>query len=70
VDVGYPVADDQLYRELEAELATPQGGPRVYLIGDANAPRSALEAVYEGRITGGFLGRDDSEIARRTALVY
>ncbi|MEU5464208.1 FAD-dependent oxidoreductase [Streptomyces althioticus] len=51
VDVALPVADDGIYRELDAR----EGAPRVHVVGDANAPRTALEAVYEGRLAGTFL---------------
>ncbi|MEU3095171.1 FAD-dependent oxidoreductase [Streptomyces sp. NPDC006967] len=51
VDVGLPVADDAVYRELDAR----DDAPRVHVVGDANAPRTALEAVYEGRLAGTFL---------------
>ncbi|MYQ50013.1 MULTISPECIES: oxidoreductase [unclassified Streptomyces] len=51
VDVGLPVADDALYRELDARA----DAPRVHVVGDANAPRTALEAGYEGRLAGTFL---------------
>ncbi|MFJ6567724.1 FAD-dependent oxidoreductase [Streptomyces sp. NPDC091292] len=51
VDVGPPVADDGLYRALDAR----DDAPRVHVVGDANAPRTALEAVYEGRLAGTFL---------------
>ncbi|ALC31401.1 FAD-dependent oxidoreductase [Streptomyces sp. CFMR 7] len=51
VDVGLPEAEDTLYRELDAR----EGAPRVHVVGDANAPRTALEAVYEGRLAGTFL---------------
>ncbi|MET9805683.1 FAD-dependent oxidoreductase [Streptomyces halstedii] len=51
VDVGLPVADDTLYRELDART----DAPRVHVVGDANAPRTALEAGYEGRLAGTFL---------------
>ncbi|MEU6537037.1 FAD-dependent oxidoreductase [Streptomyces sp. NPDC047000] len=51
VDVGLPVADDGLYRALDAR----DDAPRVHVAGDANAPRTALEAVYEGRLAGTFL---------------
>lgn len=27
----------------------------MHVVGDANAPRTALEAVYEGRLAGTFL---------------
>ncbi|MFS8204238.1 FAD-dependent oxidoreductase [Streptomyces sp. CWNU-52B] len=51
VDVGLPVADDGLYRALDAR----DDAPNVHVVGDANAPRTALEAVYEGRLAGTFL---------------
>ena len=52
VDLGRPRARDDLYRELE-QLAD---GPRLHIAGDANSPRTALEAVFEGRLAGAFLG--------------
>lgn len=51
VDAGTPVAVDELYRALDGAA----GAPRVHVVGDANAPRTALEAVYEGRLAGTFL---------------
>ncbi len=60
VDAGTPVADDELYRALEGR----PDGPRVQVVGDANAPRSALEAVYEGRLAGAFLTREDAASER------
>ncbi|MET7640743.1 FAD-dependent oxidoreductase [Streptomyces sp. NPDC005438] len=51
VDVARPDAADELYRALDHE----DGAPTVLVAGDANAPRSLLEAVYEGRMTGAFL---------------
>ncbi|WP_326641709.1 FAD-dependent oxidoreductase [Streptosporangium sp. NBC_01755] len=51
VDAGTPTAVDELYRELDALSEAP----RVHVVGDANAPRTALEAVYEGRLAGTFL---------------
>ncbi|RIV37624.1 oxidoreductase [Micromonospora radicis] len=59
VDAGSAVAVDDLYRQLDA---LPEG-PSVHLVGDANAPRTALEAVYEGRLAGAFLGRHDTPAA-------
>ncbi|WP_432826154.1 FAD-dependent oxidoreductase [Dactylosporangium sp. CA-092794] len=44
VDAGAGHAVDALARELERRL----GAGRVHLAGDANAPRSVLEAVFEG----------------------
>jgi 2,4-dienoyl-CoA reductase-like NADH-dependent reductase (Old Yellow Enzyme family) len=56
VDAAAGVADDLLYRELDALV----GGPRVHVAGDANSPRTALEAVYEGRLAGAlYTGTDD-----------
>jgi 2,4-dienoyl-CoA reductase-like NADH-dependent reductase (Old Yellow Enzyme family)/thioredoxin reductase len=66
VDAGPPAADDRLYRETEARGQ----GPRIYVVGDANAPRTALEAVYEGRLAGAFLGQRDTEVAERVASVH
>ena len=51
VDAGRPSAADGLYRALEGA----DGAPAVFVAGDANAPRTLLEAVYEGRMTGTFL---------------
>lgn len=59
VDAGPAVAVDDLFRALDALPA----GPTVHLVGDANAPRTALEAVYEGRLAGAFLGRHDTPTA-------
>ncbi|MDX2221291.1 MAG: FAD-dependent oxidoreductase [Rhodospirillaceae bacterium] len=50
VDVCPPRAEDRLYRELEGQV------PELHVIGDAYAPRSVLEAVYEGRVIGTTLG--------------
>lgn len=66
VDGGSGVADDELFRALDA---LPDG-PAVHLVGDANAPRTALEAVYEGRFAGAFLGRQDTPAAERVSLAY
>jgi 2,4-dienoyl-CoA reductase-like NADH-dependent reductase (Old Yellow Enzyme family)/thioredoxin reductase len=51
IDGGRPSACDDLYRELDGQA----GVPRTYVVGDANSPRTALEAVYEGRLAGTFL---------------
>ncbi|MGD9988906.1 FAD-dependent oxidoreductase [Pseudonocardia sp.] len=51
VDAGTGVADDALHRALDTALAG-RAGPRLHLAGDANSPRTALEAVYEGRLAG------------------
>ena len=64
VDAAAGVADDLLYRELDA-LAT---GPRVHLAGDANSPRTALEAVYEGRLAGALHTRMDDPTPALLAL--
>jgi hypothetical protein len=66
VDAGPPTADDRLYRETEAR---PEG-PRVHLVGDANAPRTALEAVYEGRLAGAFLREHRSDVADQVASTH
>ncbi len=52
VDLGRPQARDGLYRALER---LPDG-PCLHVVGDASSPRTALEAVFEGRIAGAFLG--------------
>lgn len=65
VDVGRPTADDALYRALDAAA-----GPRVHVVGDANSPRTALEAVFEGRMAGTFLGETDTPAARDVAYSY
>ncbi|GAA1866605.1 FAD-dependent oxidoreductase [Pseudonocardia ailaonensis] len=51
VDAGIGLAEDTLYRALDD---LPEG-PRLHLAGDAHSPRSALEAVYEGRLAGSVL---------------
>ncbi|MEV0608987.1 FAD-dependent oxidoreductase [Polymorphospora rubra] len=66
VDAGAATADDDLYRALESR----PDGPRVHLVGDANAPRTAFEAVYEGRLAGAFLGRHDTGPAHRVLLAH
>ena len=69
VDVGAPVADDKLYRALE----TPSGMPafELRLVGDAYAPRSALEAIYEGRVAGCTIGDPDAPLpAQPEVKVY
>ncbi|RKN12466.1 FAD-dependent oxidoreductase [Streptomyces radicis] len=60
VDAGLPSADDRLYRALDGV----RGAPPVHVVGDANSPRTALEAVYEGRMAGTFL--DSTVAAART----
>ena len=72
VDVGAPAADDALYRALE----TPSGMPafaafELRLVGDAYAPRSAMEAVYEGRVAGSTIGDPDAPLpAQPDTKVY
>jgi hypothetical protein len=59
VHVAAPAADDQLL----SELADAGFHGEVRLLGDAYAPRSCLEAVYEGRLAGVLLGTDDPALA-------
>ncbi|RQX40799.1 NADH:flavin oxidoreductase, partial [Micromonospora chalcea] len=66
VDAGSPQAADELYRQLDA---LPDG-PRIHVVGDANAPRTAFEAVYEGRMAGAFLGRYDTASADRVRYAH
>ncbi|SHK98753.1 hypothetical protein SAMN05443637_115181 [Pseudonocardia thermophila] len=58
IDGAPGTAQDALYRELD-ERVPANGGPRLHLAGDANAPRSALEAVYEGRLAGAVRATHD-----------
>ncbi|PXY25891.1 NADH:flavin oxidoreductase [Prauserella coralliicola] len=51
VDAGAATSADALLHEL-ADVA------RVHVAGDANAPRTALEAVYEGRVAGAVLAAE------------
>ncbi|MEV4521816.1 FAD-dependent oxidoreductase [Micromonospora tulbaghiae] len=66
VDGGSAQAADELYRQLDA---LPDG-PRVHVVGDANAPRTAFEAVYEGRMAGAFLGAFDTASAQRVRYAH
>lgn len=66
IDLGRPVACDDLFRELDAL----DEGPAVHVVGDANSPRTALEAVYEGRLAGAFLGDRMSPEARTVAFAH
>jgi hypothetical protein len=69
VDVGAPLAEDALYRTLE----TPSGMPafELRLVGDAYAPRSVMEAVYEGRVAGCTIGDPDAPLpAQPEVKVY
>jgi 2,4-dienoyl-CoA reductase-like NADH-dependent reductase (Old Yellow Enzyme family)/thioredoxin reductase len=52
VATGGLVADDALYRGLEASGYEGE----LHLIGDAFAPRSALEAIFDGKIAGAAIG--------------
>ncbi len=61
VHVGPKRAEDTLAVEL-FELGYPS---HVQLVGDAWAPRTALEAVYEGRLAGLQIGVDDLAPFRR-----
>lgn len=65
VDAGSARANDVLFRTLDA------GGnaPRLHIVGDANAPRTAFEAVFEGRMAGTFRGELTTPSARRIASV-
>jgi 2,4-dienoyl-CoA reductase-like NADH-dependent reductase (Old Yellow Enzyme family)/thioredoxin reductase len=55
IHVRPPVASTELFDELQDS----GWHGRVYLVGDAFAPRTAQEAVYEGRATGLVIGVDD-----------
>lgn len=73
VDVGRPTAEDDLYRALDiagADLPGDVDGPRVHVVGDASSPRTALEAVFEGRMAGTFLGDTSAPTARDVAFSY
>jgi 2,4-dienoyl-CoA reductase-like NADH-dependent reductase (Old Yellow Enzyme family) len=59
VHVAAPAAADHLLNE----LADAGFHGEVRLLGDAYAPRSCLEAVYEGRLAGVLLGTDDPALA-------
>jgi len=59
VHVCAPVARDALLEGLDDAGFTGE----VRLIGDAQAPRSCLEAVYEGRLAGVMIGTADAELA-------
>ena len=53
--------------ELFDELAASTWSGDVYLVGDSFAPRTAQEAVYEGRATGLVIGVDDPTVAAALA---
>ncbi|MFD5897083.1 FAD-dependent oxidoreductase [Streptomyces sp. NPDC060366] len=63
VDAGLPTAADDLYRVLDGH----PDAPPVLVVGDANAPRTALEAIYEGRMAGTFLSSAASGAATLAA---
>jgi len=53
VHVGDATPRDQLLDELRGGLGKKT---EIHVIGDAHAPRTALEAVYEGRLAGSAVG--------------
>jgi 2,4-dienoyl-CoA reductase-like NADH-dependent reductase (Old Yellow Enzyme family)/threonine dehydrogenase-like Zn-dependent dehydrogenase len=55
-----PIADDLLARELRS--AGFRG--KAHIIGDAYAPRTALEAVYEGHVAAMSIGHEDDPALR------
>lgn len=55
-----PIADDRLARE----LADRGFAGKVHIVGDAYAPRTALEAVYEGQVAGLSVGHEDDPALR------
>jgi hypothetical protein len=59
IHVAAPAARDRLLDE----LADAGYRGEVRLLGDAYAPRSCLEAVYEGRLAGVLIGTTDPELA-------
>lgn len=66
VDAGSARAEDTLYRQLDAEL----DAPRLHIVGDANSPRTAFEAVFEGQMAGTFRGNFDGIAARHIASAF
>lgn len=66
VDLGRARAHDELYRQLDGA----GDGPSVHVVGDANSPRTALEAIFEGRVAGAFLGRTESPGAQAVVGGY
>lgn len=69
VDGAPGIAEDTLFRELDRRILNG-GGPRLHLAGDANAPRSALEAVFEGRVAGAIRATFDDPDPVVLALSY
>ena len=55
-----PIADDLLARELR----TAGFRGKAHIIGDAYAPRTALEAVYEGHVAAMSIGHEDDAALR------
>lgn len=58
VHAGPEVARDRLYLDLTDALSERDDGPALQLVGDAYAPRSALEAVFEGHRAGASIDPD------------
>lgn len=63
VDVAPPRAQDELYRALQDR---PVG---LDVVGDANTPRTVLEAIYEGHRAGSSIARPAPEVERLLASV-
>ena len=55
VYVGIRVARD----ELRDAVVASAPGAEVFVVGDAFAPRTAMEATYEGRLAGTAVGLDN-----------
>lgn len=66
VDAGPTVASDALYRSLDLHEPTTD----LHIIGDANSPRTALEAVYEGRVSGTFFGSTPTAESKLIASIH
>lgn len=62
VDVAPPRANDQLYADLQ-EISIG-----LDIIGDANSPRSVLEAIYEGHRIGSAITKEKKEIDKALTL--
>lgn len=65
IDAGSARAEGSLYHLLDAG----QDGTRLHIVGDANSPRTAFEAVFEGQFAGTFLGSIDSLPAKKISSV-
>jgi 2,4-dienoyl-CoA reductase-like NADH-dependent reductase (Old Yellow Enzyme family)/thioredoxin reductase len=59
VATGGLVADDALYRRLEASAFDGE----LHLVGDAFAPRTALEAIFDGKVAGAAIGLAEESAA-------